>query len=67
MVEAAGSQVKSVLTSDDGGELAVTGDLAQLNVATVPGVYTSIDPAALPGFIQRLGGLCNEVFVGLGS
>ena len=50
-----------------GCELAVTGDLTQLNVATVPGIYTTIDPSALPGFIQQLGSLCNEVFAGLGS
>lgn len=50
-----------------GCELAVTGDLTQLNVATVAGIYTTIDPSALPGFIQQLGSLCNKVFAGLGS
>lgn len=50
-----------------GCELAVTGDLTQLNVATVAGIYTTIDPSALPGFIQQLGGLCTKVFAGLGS
>ncbi len=50
-----------------GCELAVTGDLAQLNVATVAGIYTTIDPSALAGFIQQLGGLCTTVFAGLGS
>ena len=50
-----------------GCELAVTGDLTQLNVATVTGIYTTITPSALPGFIQQLGGLCNKVFAGLGS
>jgi hypothetical protein len=52
---------------DHGCELAITGDLTQLNVATVPGIYTTIDPTALPGFIQQLGGLCTKVFAGLGS
>ncbi len=50
-----------------GCELAVTGDLTTLNVATVTDIYTSITPSALPGFIQQLGSLCNEVFTGLGS
>ncbi len=50
-----------------GCELAVTGDLTQVNVATVTGIYTTIDPSALPGFIQQLGGLCNEVFAGMRS
>ena len=36
-------------------------------MATVTGIYTTIDPSALPGFIQQLGGLCNEVFAGMRS
>lgn len=51
-----------------GCELVVTDDVAGLAVATTPGLLGNvIDPSALPGFIQKMGDVCNEVFDNLGS
>ena len=49
-------------------ELTVDGGDAQLTVKTTgAGVFATIDPAALPGFIQKFGALCNEIFAALGA
>jgi hypothetical protein len=49
-------------------ELTVGGGNGQLAVATTgQGVVAQIDDAALPGLMQRLGKLCNEIFAHLGS
>ena len=49
-------------------ELTTSGGDAQLNVKTTgKDVFATIDPAALPGFIQKFGALCNEIFTGLGA
>ena len=43
----------------DGLDVAVNNDQHAL--------ANDIDPAALPGFIQKFGALCNEIFTGLGA
>jgi len=49
-------------------ELTAGGGDAQLNVKTTgKNVFATIDPVALPGFIQNFGALCNEIFAGLGA
>ncbi len=49
-------------------ELTIGGGDGQLSVPTTgQGVFATIDPAALPGFIQHFGALCNEIFAGLGA
>ena len=49
-------------------ELTAGGGNAQLNVKTTgKDVFAAIDPVALPGFIQKFGALCNEIFAGLGA
>jgi len=49
-------------------ELTVDGGDAQLSVKTTgKDVFAAIDPVALPGFIQKFGALCNEIFMGLGA
>ena len=47
------------LTAGSGGD-------GQLNVPTTgKGEFAKIDAAALPGFLQKFGGLCNEIFAAL--
>jgi hypothetical protein len=49
-------------------ELTIGGGDGQLSVPTSgQGVFAKIDPAALPGFIQRFGALCTQIFAGLGA
>ena len=49
-------------------ELTTSGGDAQLSVKTTgKDDFATIDPIALPGFIQRFGALCNEIFAGLGA
>ena len=49
-------------------ELTVDGGDAQLSVKTTgKDVFATIDPVALPGFIQKFGALCNEIFTGIGA
>jgi len=49
-------------------ELSIGGGDGQLSVPTTgQGVFAKIDPAALPGFMQQFGDLCNEIFAGLGA
>ncbi len=49
-------------------EVSAAGGDAQLNVKTTgQGVFATIDPVALPGFIQKFGALCNEIFASLGA
>jgi hypothetical protein len=49
-------------------ELTTSGGDAQLSVKTTgKGDFAMIDPVALPGFIQKFGALCNEIFAGLGA
>jgi hypothetical protein len=49
-------------------ELTTSGGDAQLSVKTTgKGDFATIDPVALPGFIQKFGALCNEIFAGLGA
>ncbi len=45
---------------------AGSGGDGQLNVPTTgQGEFAKIDAAALPGFLQKFGGLCNEIFAAL--
>jgi hypothetical protein len=49
-------------------EVSIAGGNGQTSVHTTgKGVFAKIDDAALPGFMQQLGGLCNEIFAGLGA
>jgi hypothetical protein len=49
-------------------ELSIGGGNEQLSVpSSGKGVFAKIDDAALPGFMQHLGALCNEIFAGLGA
>lgn len=49
-------------------ELSIGGGDGQLSVPTSgQGVFAKISPAALPGFMQQYGNLCNEIFAGLGA
>jgi hypothetical protein len=49
-------------------ELLIGGGNAQLSVPTTgKGVFAAIDPAALPGFMQQLGALCNTIFASIGA
>lgn len=49
-------------------EVDISGGDGQLSVPTSgQGVFARIDAAALPGFMQRFGALCNEIFAGLGA
>ena len=49
-------------------ELTIGGGDGQLSVATSgKGVFAKIDAAALPGFMQRFGALCNAIFSGIGA
>lgn len=49
-------------------ELTTSGGSTQLSVKTTgKGDFATIDPVALPGFIQKFGALCNEIFTGLGA
>ena len=49
-------------------ELTIGGGDGQLSVPTSgQGVFATIEAAALPGFIQHFGALCNQIFEGLGA
>ena len=49
-------------------ELTTSGGNTQLSVKTTGnGDFATIDPVALPGFIQKFGALCNEIFAGMGA
>lgn len=49
-------------------EVDISGGDGQLGVPTSgQGVFAKIDAAALPGFMQRFGALCNDIFAGLGA
>jgi hypothetical protein len=53
---------------NDTCELTIGGGNGQLSVhSSGKGVFAKIDAAALPGFMQHLGALCNEIFAGLGA
>ena len=53
---------------NDTCELTIGGGNGQLSVpSTGKGVFAKIDDAALPGFMQHLGALCNEIFAGPGE
>lgn len=49
-------------------EISIAGGNAQLSVNTTgKGVFATIDPAAVPAFMQQFGALCNEIFAGIGA
>ncbi len=56
------------LQGQDSCELTIGGGNGQLSVPTTgQDVFAKIDDAALPGFLQELGGLCSQVFAALGA
>ncbi len=49
-------------------ELTIGGGNGQLSVHTSgKGVFAKIDDAAVPGFMQQFGALCDQIFAGLGE
>lgn len=49
-------------------ELTIGGGNGQLSVpSTGKGVFAKIDDSALPGFMEHLGALCNDIFAALGA
>ena len=53
---------------NDTCELTIGGGNSQLSApSTGKDVFAKIDDTALPGFMQHLGALCNEIFAGLGA
>ena len=54
------------LQGQDSCELTIGGGNGQLSVPTTgQDAFAKIDEAALPGFLQEFGGLCNEIFAAL--
>jgi hypothetical protein len=56
------------IQGQDTCELTIGGGNGQLSVhSTGSGVFAKIDDAALPGFIDKLGALCSQIFSALGA